>query len=52
MFFFAITPADVVLFVNNQYQKLQQARQDRAEEETATTPNCLPRSRRKNPLRT
>ena len=35
MFFFAITPADVVLFVNNQYQKLQQARQDRAEEETA-----------------
>ena len=35
MFFFAIPPADVVLFVNNQYQKLQQARQDRAEEETA-----------------
>ena len=35
MFFFAITPADVVSFVNNQYQKLQQARQDRDEEETA-----------------
>ena len=35
MFFFAITPADVVLFAEGQYQKLQQARQERAEEETA-----------------
>ena len=35
MFFFAITPADVVLFAEEQYQKLQQARQERAEEETA-----------------
>ncbi len=35
MFFFAITPADVVLFAESQYQKFQQVRQDRAEAETA-----------------
>ena len=35
MFFFAITPADVVLFVNTQYQKFQAAQAARAEAETA-----------------
>ena len=35
MFFFAITPADVVLFVNNQYQALQSKRAERAAAETA-----------------
>ena len=35
MFFFAITPADVVLFVNNQYQALQSKREERASAETA-----------------
>ena len=35
MFFFAITPADVVLFVNSLYQKFQQAQASRAEAETA-----------------
>ena len=35
MFFFAITPADVVLFVNTQYQKFQATQAARAEAETA-----------------
>ena len=35
MFFFAITPADVVLFVNNQYQALQSKPEDGASAETA-----------------
>ena len=50
MFFFAITPADVVLFVNNQYQKLQQARQDRAEEETAYDTQLFAQEQEEEPL--
>ena len=50
MFFFAITPADVVLFVNNQYQKLQQARQDRAEEETAYDTQLFSQEQEEEPL--
>ena len=50
MFFFAITPADVVLFVNNQYQKLQQARQDRAEEETAYDTQLFAQEQEEEPI--
>ena len=50
MFFFAITPADVVLFVNNQYQKLQQARQDRAEEETAYDTQLFAHEQEEEPI--
>ena len=50
MFFFAISPADVVLFVNNQYQKLQQARQDRAEEETAYDTQLFAQEQEEEPL--
>ena len=50
MFFFAITPADVVLFVNNQYQKLQQARQDRAEEETAYDTQLFAQEQEEDPI--
>ena len=50
MFFFAITPADVVLFVNNQYQKLQQARQDRAEEETAYDTQLFAQEQAEEPI--
>ena len=50
MFFFAITPADVVLFVNNQYQKLQQARQDRAEEEPAYDTQLFAQEQEEEPL--
>ena len=50
MFFFAITPADVVLFVNNQYQKLQQARQDRAEEETAYDTQLFSHEQEEEPI--
>ena len=50
MFFFAITPADVVLFVNNQYQKLQQARQDRAEDETADDTQRFAQEQEEEPL--
>ena len=50
MFFFAITPADVVLFVNEQYQKLQQARQDRAEEETAYDTQLFAQEQEEEPL--
>ena len=35
MFFFAITPADVVLFVDGQYKTLQAKREERAAAETA-----------------
>ena len=35
MFFFAITPADIVAFAQGQYVKLQQMKQDRADAETA-----------------
>ena len=35
MFFFAITPADVVLFVDGQYKPLQAKREERAAAETA-----------------
>ncbi|WP_455500214.1 DNA translocase FtsK [Gemmiger sp.] len=35
MFFFAITPVDVVLFVDTQYKKLQAKREERAAAETA-----------------
>lgn len=50
MFFFAITPADVVLFVNNQYQKLQQVRQDRAEEETAYDTQLFAQEQEEEPI--
>ena len=50
MFFFAITPADVVLFVNNQYQKLQQARQDRAEEETSYDTQLFAQEQEEEPI--
>ena len=50
MFFFAITPADVVLFVNDQYQKLQQARQDRAEEETAYDTQLFAQEQEEEPI--
>ena len=50
MFFFAITPADVVLFVNNQYQKLQQARQDRAEEEAAYDTQLFAQEQEEEPI--
>ena len=50
MFFFAITPADVVLFVNNQYQKLQQARQDRAEEESAYDTQLFAQEQEEEPI--
>ena len=50
MFFFAITPADVVLFVNNQYQKLQQARQDRTEEETAYDTQLFAQEQEEEPI--
>ena len=50
MFFFAITPADVVLFVNNQYRKLQQARQDRAEEETAYDTQLFAQEQEEEPI--
>ena len=50
MFFFAVTPADVVLFVNNQYQKLQQARQDRAEEETAYDTQLFAQEQEEEPI--
>ena len=50
MFFFAITPADVVLFVNNQYQKLQQACQDRAEEETAYDTQLFAQEQEEEPI--
>ena len=50
MFFFAITPADVVLFVNNQYQKLQKARQDRAEEETAYDTQLFAQEQEEEPI--
>ena len=50
MFFFAITPADVVLFVNNQYQKLQQARQDRAAEETAYDTQLFAQEQEEEPI--
>ena len=50
MFFFAITPADVVLFVNNQYQKLQQARQDRAEGETAYDTQLFAQEQEEEPI--
>ena len=50
MFFFAITPADVVLFVNNQSQKLQQARQDRAEEETAYDTQLFAQEQEEEPI--
>ena len=50
MFFFAITPADVVLFVNNQYQKLQQARQNRAEEETAYDTQLFAQEQEEEPI--
>ena len=50
MFFFAITPADVVLFVNEQYQKLQQARQDRAEEETAYDTQLFAQEQEEEPI--
>ena len=50
MFFFAITPADVVFFVNNQYQKLQQARQDRAEEETAYDTQLFAQEQEEEPI--
>ena len=50
MFFFAITPADVVLFVNNQYQKLQQARQDRAVEETAYDTQLFAQEQEEEPI--
>ena len=50
MFFFAITPADVVLFVNNQYQKLQQARQDRVEEETAYDTQLFAQEQEEEPI--
>ena len=50
MFFFAITPADVVLFVNNQYQKLQQARQDRAEVETAYDTQLFAQEQEEEPI--
>ena len=50
MFFFAITPADVVSFVNNQYQKLQQARQDRDEEETAYDTQLFAQEQEEEPI--
>ncbi len=50
MFFFAITPADVVLFFNDQYQKLQQARQDRAEEETAYDTQLFAQEQEEEPI--
>jgi len=37
MFFFAITPADVVLFVDGQYKTLQAKREERAAAETAAS---------------
>ena len=51
MFFFAITPADVVLFVDGQYKTLQAKREERAAAETATTPACLSRSPRRRASR-
>ncbi len=50
MFFFAITPADVVLFANDQYQKLQQARQDRAKEETAYDTQLFAQEQEEEPI--
>ncbi len=50
MFFFAITPADVVLFAEGQYQKLQQARQDRAEEETAYDTQLFAQEQEEEPI--
>ena len=47
MFFFAITPADVVLFVDGQYKTLQAKREERAAAETA----CLTRSLRRKASR-
>ena len=50
MFFFAITPADVVLFAEGQYQKLQQARQNRAAEETAYDTQLFAQEQEEEPL--
>ena len=47
MFFFAITPADVVLFVDGQYKTLQAKREERAAAGLPTTPACLTRSPRR-----
>ena len=40
----------MVLFVNNQYQKLQQARQDRAEEETAYDTQLFAQEQEEEPI--
>lgn len=51
MFFFAITPADVVLFVDGQYKTLQAKREERAAARPPTTPACLTRSLRRKASR-
>lgn len=51
MVFFAITPVDVVDFLNGQYHKVQQVRAEREAAESAYDTQLLAVSRRRNPLR-
>lgn len=52
MFFFAITPVDIVLFLDARYKAFQTRQQERAAAETATTPGFSTLHRRRRALRT
>lgn len=50
MFFFAITPADIVAFAQGQYMKLQQMKQDRADAETAYDTQLFGQEQEEEPI--